>query len=115
MIKHKNEMTVTHKEQMRGGNGITELMEIVPPVELDHSRLFSKITLPAGAGIGEHVHEQETEYYYILSGTGMVKEIDGEKLVVPGDAVITGNGASHSITNTGSEPLEFIAIIILND
>jgi len=35
-----------------------------------------------------------------------------KKYVKSGDVVITGNGASHSIKNTGNIPLKLHAIII---
>ena len=79
-----------------------------------HSRLFSLFTLKTGCSIGEHEHINETEYYYILSGKGMVKEKDGVKEVTPGDVVITGNGESHSIANESPEDLVFVAVIILD-
>lgn len=113
MIKHASQMTSTVREQMRDGKGEVTILDIVPKAELTGSRLFSKISLPVGASIGEHDHTGETEYYYILSGTGTVYEEDGPKQVLPGDVVITGNGASHGIENTGGEPLEFIALILL--
>ncbi len=39
---------------------------------------------------------------------------DGKKpvLVEAGDAVVTGNGASHALLNNGDEDLEAIAIIM---
>jgi mannose-6-phosphate isomerase-like protein (cupin superfamily) len=43
-----------------------------------------------------------------------VTEADGEKIVKKGDLVITGNGASHAIRNEKSEPLVFLALIILD-
>ena len=33
--------------------------------------------------------------------------------IAPGDAILTGNGASHSVENTGTEPLVIAAIIML--
>lgn len=115
MIRKASEMAVTDRESMRGGAGTTEILHIVDPDELNHARLFSKITLPVGASIGEHIHEKETEYYYILEGTGIVGEAEGETVVTPGDVVITGDGASHSIRNTGDIPLRFLAVILLDD
>ena len=115
MIRTEGDMTTDLREHMRGGAGTTEILNIVPTGELNHARLFSKITLPVGAGIGEHTHIKETEYYYILSGTGIVDEADGEKPVSPGDIVITGDQESHGIRNTGDTPLVFMAVIILDD
>jgi mannose-6-phosphate isomerase-like protein (cupin superfamily) len=72
------------------------------------------ITIEKGSSIGEHDHVNETEYYWIVSGEGVVTEADGDKVVGPGDLVITGGGASHAIRNEKDEPLVFMAIIILD-
>lgn len=56
----------------------------------------------------------ETEYYWITSGEGIVTEADGEKKVTKGDMVITGGGASHAIRNEQEEDLKFLAVIILD-
>ncbi len=115
MIRKPTDMTLDVREQMRGGAGTTEILNIVGGDELNHARLFSKITLPVGASIGEHTHLKETEYYYIIEGAGVVEEADGEKSVTSGDLVITSDGESHGIRNTGDTPLVFMAVIILDD
>jgi mannose-6-phosphate isomerase-like protein (cupin superfamily) len=42
----------------------------------------------------------------------MVTDDDKEVAVFPGDVMVTPNGHSHSVTNTGHEDLVFIALII---
>lgn len=112
MIIHRHEMKVELKEKMRGGEGTTTLVNLVDGATMKNARLLSEISLPSGASIGEHRHDSETEYYIILEGTGMVVDNGTEKPVKPGDVVVTGDGASHSIKNTGSVPLKFHAVII---
>lgn len=112
MIRHTAQMRKESKIQMRGGTGTTELLHMDEAENMKNARLLAKITLPPGASIGEHAHENETEYYLILSGKGIVVDDGIDREVGPGDVVITGNGASHSIRNTGSEALVFHAVII---
>ena len=115
MIKKCNEMKDNLIEHMRGGNGTVMRKDILGSDDMaKHSRLFSLFTLRKGCSIGEHEHKNETEYYYILSGKGIVKEKDGLKEVGPGDVVITGDGESHSIANEADEDLIFVAVIILD-
>lgn len=115
MIKKSLEMKDITLKNMRGGDG--EVLQHLILDESDmakHSRLFATLTLKEGCSIGEHQHNNETEYYYILSGNGAVAEADGEKSVSAGDVVITGDGESHSLRNTGKEDLVLLAIIILD-
>lgn len=114
MIRKERDMKLEQRKAMRGGQGLVDILHILPKEELSGGRLFSKILLRPGCSIGEHRHEGETEYYYILRGEGEVKENSGVRSLGPGDLVITGNGESHSIRNTGSEEMEFIALILFD-
>lgn len=114
MIIQSGTMSEEVKATMRGGPGNALMKHIIAGETLPHGRLFSEIILEPGAGIGEHTHTGETEYYYILEGSGSVVEKDGEKRVSSGDVVITGDGESHSILNDGETTLRFIAIILFD-
>ena len=112
MVVRRPEMKIELKERMREGKGTATLIHYVDGATMKNARLLSEVTLPPGASIGEHRHDSETEYYMILSGTGTVIDEGKEKRVGPGDVVVTGDGASHSIINSGTVPLKFIAAII---
>ncbi len=111
IIKQSNMKQETRKE-MRGGSGEVEILHMVSPESMNNARLMAELTLAPGSSIGLHQHNKETEYYIITEGSGIVVEDDGEKSVSKGDIVITGNGQSHSIKNTGNTVLKFIAVII---
>ena len=112
MVIHRNEMKSEIKERLRDGEGNSHFTYLLDAANEKNARLFAEVTLEPGCSIGSHPHEGETEYYFILSGTGMVNDDGKEVAVAKGDSVITGNGASHSIKNTGSAPLIFQAIIV---
>ena len=115
MIKRSTEMKDNLIENMRGGDGTVMRKDILDSGDMaKHSRLFSLFTLKKGCSIGEHEHKNETEYYYIVSGKGKLKEKDGFREALPGDVVITGDGESHSIANECDEDLVFVAVIILD-
>jgi len=115
MIVRKEHLQKDEKTNMRGGKETVELLHMVRGEDLPHGRLFSHLTIPPGGSIGPHPHEGETEYYYIISGNGVVEEQEGRFPVAPGDVVVTGGGASHSIENTGDQPLSFIALILFDE
>jgi mannose-6-phosphate isomerase-like protein (cupin superfamily) len=105
-------MKVEEKERMRDGEGVTRITYFVDGAAQKNARLFAEITLEPGCSIGYHQHNSETEYYFIVSGTGTVNDDGKEAQVIQGDAIITGNSASHSIKNTGTVPLVFHAVIV---
>jgi len=114
MIKKAEEMAVELKNQMRGGNGIVELTHIFKQDEFTgKARLFARITLGTGCSIGLHEHNAEEEVYYIIQGKGVVNDNGNICEITAGDAVLTGNGASHSIETHSQEPLVMLAVILL--
>jgi mannose-6-phosphate isomerase-like protein (cupin superfamily) len=100
------------KVKMRDGEGSVNFTYLVDCEKEKNIRMLAEAALPPGASIGYHRHDNETEYYLILSGTGEVNDNGTVKPVKAGDAMITGNGASHSIMNTGNVPLVFHAVIV---
>lgn len=112
MVIYRNEMKIEEKEQLRGGQGATRFVHLVDGSTQKNVRMLAETTLDPGCSIGYHKHDSETEYYFILSGTGTVNDDGKEVSVKQGDSVVTGNGASHSIKNTGSVPLVFHAVIV---
>ncbi len=114
MIIRSEEMKRTVRPNMRGGDGEVVVTNLMDAQEMAHTRLFSTLTLERGCSIGEHDHVNETEYYWILEGEGIVTEADGEHAVQAGDLVVTGGGDSHAIRNEGAETLTLLALIILD-
>ena len=112
MVIHRNEMKVEEKEHMRDGEGSTHLTYLLDGSTQKNARMFAEVNLNPGCSIGYHRHDSETEYYFILAGTGIVNDDGREVQIKQGDSIITGNGASHSIKNTGSVPLVFHAVIV---
>ncbi|MDR3114734.1 MAG: cupin domain-containing protein [Treponema sp.] len=112
MIIRRNDMTVEYKEHMREGTGTVRITHWTDERTQRHVRLLAELSLPPGASIGLHRHDGETEYFCILAGTGVVNDDGKEVAVTSGDVVITGNGASHSIRNSGTVPLVLHGIII---
>ena len=111
MVTFKKDMTVSVREQMRGGPGEAVLTALSPELPA-HMRLFSTITLKPGCGIGYHVHEKETELFCFVSGKGRVQDDDKVIDVAAGDSMSTPSGHGHSVTNTGDEDLVFVAAIV---
>ncbi|MCQ2437220.1 MAG: cupin domain-containing protein [Clostridia bacterium] len=111
MIIRNADMTRTVRNEMRGGKLHVDqviLSEVLPA----HTRLFSTLTLIPGASIGYHVHENETELFYFISGNGIVHDDDQAVEVHAGDVMSTGSGHGHSVENTGDTDLVMLAVII---
>ncbi|GMO23932.1 MAG: hypothetical protein Ta2B_03250 [Termitinemataceae bacterium] len=112
MFIPRKDMPVELREKMRGGEGIATVTCLAPPETLHHAKIINEVRLPQGAGIGYHKHEDNTEYFIIKSGNGIANDNGKEVKVSAGDIIITGNGSSHSIKNSGEEELVLYAIIL---
>ncbi|MGI6433017.1 MAG: cupin domain-containing protein [Sphaerochaetaceae bacterium] len=113
MIITQQQMSQSTK-QMRGGDGVCHMLEFLSKEEMNHARLFGTITIPPNASIGEHPHIDETEYYWIIEGEGVLTESSGVHVVKKGDLVVTSSGESHAIRNEKNTPLVLLALIILD-
>ncbi len=114
MIIKPADMTHESAHNMRGGPGTVEIRHLVPREKVPHGRLMAEMTLPVGAGIGDHEHKNETEYYILTEGEGVVVDNGVEVPVKAGEVVVTPDGNSHSIRNTGSVPLKMYAVILFD-
>ena len=114
MIRRANECKVEYREHMRDGDGTVMLTNLISgPSELyDKGRLFSKITLEPGCSIGFHVHENDSELFYFIRGTGEYSDNGEIVTVTAGDVAICPAGTGHSIANRSEETLELVAVIV---
>ena len=116
MLYHRNELKSESREKARGGNGTAVFVHLIEGkgAVQKNTSLLAEITLPPGASIGPHPHIDDTEFYIILEGNGLVDDNGTEKPVTKGDVMITGNGEIHSISNNSNVPLVLHAVIIKN-
>lgn len=113
MIRKATECQTEYRENMRGGAGTVEITNLATPAELNQKgRLFANITLRPGCGIGYHVHEQDTELFYVLQGTALYDDNGSQRQVCAGDVLLCPAGTGHAITNNGSGDVALCALIL---
>jgi len=113
MIRKNSGYTVQQNENMRGGEGVVLIEHLLTPDELyDKGRLYARITLEPGCSIGNHVHEDEMESFYIVSGEAEISDNGEIVLLSAGDIILTRSGEGHSVKSVGADTLVMIAQII---
>ena len=114
MIRKAEDCKIEYREHMRDGDGTVQITNFInSPEELNgKGRLFAKITLVPGAGIGYHLHDKDAELFYIIRGTGEYNDNGTVRTVTAGDVTICPTGTSHAITNRSDEVLELVAVIV---
>ena len=92
--------------RFKGGEG----QALVRKFEDEQGKILI-LTLPAGSTSGHHVHEGSFEVMHFLSGEGVCTD-DGEEVAVrAGMTHYCAVGHSHSVVNTGSEPLVILGVV----
>ncbi|MFP4364503.1 MAG: cupin domain-containing protein [Spirochaetia bacterium] len=113
MVRRYEKISPIEKEKLRGGNGVASLRTVFSPEQMrDKLNMFTLVSLPPGASVGQHEHSDDSEIYYIVKGRAEVSDNGSRQTLYPGDSLLTGKGESHSIINPGPETLEFLAVIL---
>ncbi|MCR5485569.1 MAG: cupin domain-containing protein [Clostridiales bacterium] len=113
MIRKSDECKQEVRVAMRGGDGQVEITNFMDKEEFKGTgRLFANLSIKPGCGIGYHIHDADTEIFYIKNGTALYSDNGTEKTVTAGDVTITPKGTGHSIKNISDETVDVIALII---
>lgn len=90
----------------RGG----ELHVLISPSSVQSTKMImGTATVPVGGRVVLHAHPHSEECFYVLQGKGEIT-VDGFG-VVPfqaGEAVLTPQGAAHTIRNVGDEEIRVV-------
>ena len=94
-------------------------LKVAPESYADYRPIFETSRLNVthvrvwpGQSVPAHVHDDEDQVYYVATGTGIV-ELDSERVEVSGgSSVLIPLGTEHMITNTGSEPLDYVFFVV---
>jgi len=96
-----------------GGKGEVHSTQLLAKEHfLGKGRLFAHNKIKPGASLGQHQHNGDFEVFYVLRGEGIVDDNGSKSPIKAGDVILTKNGESHALENTGSIDLEYIALIL---
>ena len=114
MVRKSEEKNVERIEHKFGADGFITVRNLIKSDdELNgKGRCFAHTTVAPGSGIGYHVHNGDTEIYYVVSGSAEYNDNGTITTISAGDVTFTPSGTGHGINNKGTEPLEIIALII---
>ena len=114
MVKGKAEVTAVRKPSPFNGRGEITVRELLdgPDQMYGKGRVFAHTTVYPGSELGYHVHQDESETYYILKGTARYNDNGTITTLSPGDVAHTPPGEGHGIEAAGPEPVEMIALIL---
>lgn len=87
----------------RGG----EIHVLISPTSVQSTKMImGTATVPIGGKVLGHAHPHSEECFYVLQGRGEITvEGVGKVAFKAGEAVLTPQGAAHSIVNVGDEEI----------
>ena len=114
MVRRSNEKKVERFDNKFGADGYITVRSLTESDgELnDKGRVFAHTTVAPHSGIGYHLHNGDTEIYYVLSGHARYCDNGTWTEIGAGDVTFTPSGEGHGISNDSDEPLDIIALII---
>ena len=93
-------------EHFKGGEGC-----LVAKRYIDDTITILNGYLEKGSSIGMHGHTGSSETVYIFKGVGKMVTPEGEEPMTAGCVSYCPDGKTHSLVNTGDEPLYFMGVI----
>lgn len=114
LLRKRGDMPHGPLKHCHGGKGSLDWIRVLDGDSLRGRRLrfVHDDVLPPGASIGAHRHETDEEYYYILSGTGVMTLDDRPCDVSAGDIAAVFPGGTHALENSGSGDLRLIVFSV---
>jgi mannose-6-phosphate isomerase-like protein (cupin superfamily) len=112
MLIRSDEVETKSVERARGGAGTILGQALLGEHPGSSIKGLGITRLPPGTSVGFHEHHGEEDFYFCLSGEGIVLDHDEEKPFLPGTLQITRSGQAQAIRNTGPTDLVFFGGLI---
>ena len=112
MINNIHAVTADVAEGVRGGIGTVHAHQLLNLFPGSAIKSVGVVRLAPGATIGEHSHHGDEDFYFCISGTGVVVDNGIEHPFTPGVIQITRDGESQAIRNTGETELVFLGALV---
>lgn len=113
MLNRANEQKTEIKKNLRGGEGEIPAKVLIPnEASCGKFKMCAMMTLEPGCSIGEHAHDPDAEFCYMVDGEMTILDGGEEHTVHPGDAWFCGGGARHYTVNRSDKTATFMAIVL---
>lgn len=112
MIKRREELREEEQKYSDGKKVLSQFFLNGFKGESDKLKQFSLVEIEPNEGVGYHVHNGDSDSYYIISGKGLYNDNGVEMEVGAGTITFTPSGEGHALKNIGKDKLYFIALVI---
>jgi len=114
LIVKRKDMPRAPLPECHGGKGALDWIRVLDGEDTrgPHLNFMHDDILPPGSSIGVHHHEKDTEYYFVVSGEGVMTLDDRRFDVQPGDITAVYPGGSHGLENNTTQDLRILVMSV---
>ena len=114
LLRKASDITPAPNVECHGGTGSLVWSDVLNASFLEGRRLkfLHDNILKPGVSIGVHEHKDDEEYYYIISGRGIMTLDGQEHEVETGDIAAVFSGGSHGLANAFNEDLRIVVFCV---
>ena len=112
MVINVHEIIPEVAEDVSGGNGIIQAHKLIDLFPGSAIKSVGLVRLEPGASIGLHSHHSEEDFFFCISGVGIVIDNNQEHSFTPGTLQIARDGETQAIRNTGETELVFLGALV---
>ncbi len=112
MLLRRDQMRHKALPNCHNGQGDLDFTEVLKPDPARRIHFIHDDILAPGVSIGVHQHADDEEYYYIVSGSGLMTLDDQTFPVSAGDITGVYPGGRHGLLNNTDTDLRIVVISI---
>ena len=113
MLRRQSEMETQVLVNCHEGTGNVHCRTVLRAADSELGiRFMHDDVIEPGASIGEHLHRDEEEVYFVVEGHGTMI-LDGQRFGIgPGDVSLVGRGHSHGLENSPDGPMRLVVYCV---
>ncbi len=113
MLRRQSEMKAAVLADCHDGTGKLDCRTVLAGGDSELGiRFMHDDVIEPGASIGEHLHRDDEEVYFVVEGRGTMI-LDGQKSPIgPGDVSLVRRGHTHGLVNSPAGPMRLIVFCV---
>lgn len=109
MLRKKEEVKIERIDACHDGKGIVECLPMLSSNDSQRGIMFlHDDIIPPNTSIGEHLHANDEEVYYLIEGECTLIYDGKEMPMKTGDVSVVQSGHSHGLINEGNKNARLI-------
>jgi mannose-6-phosphate isomerase-like protein (cupin superfamily) len=116
-LKVRNVFEIEHETEIsHGGIGLLEKVRAFTSDDFESQIAFiDYVVVPPGTTVGYHRHGNDEEVYFIIEGSGIMRDENSEIAVKKGDIILNTRYGSHGLSNNTNDNIVILILEVACD